>query len=82
MGYLLQKYKVEQTEVISRLLSSLFIINYKNVGQIEHIHFPNTFSYLFHTYDITSLGNIHPITCWKYTKHPIIAFYKAFVKLL
>ena len=63
MGYLLHKYKVEQTEVISRLLSSLFIINYKNVGQIEHIHFPNTFSYLIHTYDITSLGNIHPITC-------------------
>ena len=37
----------------------------------ENLHFPNTYSYLFHSYDITSLGNIHLITFWKYTKHPI-----------
>ena len=33
---LLHKYKVEQTKVISRLLSSLFfIINYKNVWSVR-----------------------------------------------
>ena len=31
----------------------------------------NTFSYLFHNHDVTSLENIHPITFRKYTKHPI-----------
>ena len=35
------------------------------------LNFPDTFSYFFHNYDITRLGNVHPITFWKYTKHPI-----------
>ena len=37
----------------------------------QHLHYPNTLSYFFISYDITSLGNIHPITFWKYSKHPI-----------
>ena len=28
----------------------------------QHLHYPNTLSYFFISYDITSLGNIHPIT--------------------
>ena len=32
------------------------------IGQVEHLHFANIFSWSFHSYDITSLGNIHPIT--------------------
>ena len=60
---LLHKYRVEQTEVISRLYYSLFCLQItRTFGQIEHLHFPNTFSYFFHSHDITSLGNIHPIT--------------------
>ena len=43
---LLYKYKVKQTEVISRLLITFLHTNYKNV-----LHFPNTFSYFFYTYD-------------------------------
>ena len=31
-------------------------------GQTEHLHGSNIFSYFFHSYDITTLGNIHPIT--------------------
>ena len=57
---LLHKYKLVHTEVISRLLSSLFY-HKRTFGQIEHVHFLNAFSYFFHSYDITSLGNIHPI---------------------
>ena len=41
---LLHKYKVEQTEVLSRLLSTFLLT--RNFGQIEHLHFPNKFSYL------------------------------------
>ena len=61
---LLHKYKVEQTEVISRFFfTTRTLINYKNIfGQIVNLQFPNTFSYFFDSYDITSLGNIHPIT--------------------
>ena len=40
-------------------------------GQIEHLHFPHTFSYFFNGYSITSLGNIHAITFWNHTKHSI-----------
>ena len=69
---LLHKYKVEQAEVMSRLLSWLFLSWItRTFGQIEHIHFPYTFSHFFHSYNITSLENICPITLWKYTKHPI-----------
>ena len=57
---LLHKYKVEQTKVISRLLFTFLLT--RTFDQIEHLHFPNTFSYFLHSYDITSLRNIHPIT--------------------
>ena len=50
---LLYKYKVKQTEVISRLFITFLLTNYKNV-----LHFPNTFSYFFHSYDT----QVHPIT--------------------
>ena len=40
-------------------------------GNGVHLHFPITFPYFFHGYHITSLGNIHPITFWKYTNHPV-----------
>ena len=60
---LLHKYKVEQTEVVSIDYYSLFCSQITSTFcQIEHSYFPNTFSYFFHSYDITSLGNIHPIT--------------------
>ena len=79
---LLHKYKLEQAEVISRLLSSLLYheLQERFVRYIFLIQFHTSFSY-----DITSLGNIYPITVRKYTKHPkfpIKAFYKAFEKLL
>ena len=57
------------------------------------LNFFNTFSYLFHNYDVTSLENIHSITFWKYVKkllksqHVVlkackhVTFYKAFIKL-
>ena len=61
----------EQTEVISRLFFTFYSQITGTFSQIEHLHFPNTFSCFFHSYDITSLGNIHPITSWKYTKHTI-----------
>ena len=60
--FLLHKYKVEQTEVISRYHSPFSSQIIRTFGQIEHLHFPNTFLYFFHGYDVTSLGNIHPIT--------------------
>ena len=41
---LLHKYQVRQTEVISRLLFTFLLT--RNFGQIEHLHFPNKFSYL------------------------------------
>ena len=66
---LLHKYKVEQTQVIFRLLFIFSSQIIRTFGQIEHLHFPNTFLYFFH--NITSSGNIHPVTLWKYEKHPI-----------
>ena len=59
---LLHKYKVEQTEVSLDYYPLFYSQITRAFGQIEHLHFPNTFSYLFHSYDITNLGNIHPIT--------------------
>ena len=59
---LLHKYKVEQAEVISRLLQySLFYSQITRAfGQTEHLHFPNISMLThFHT-SFTSLGNIHP----------------------
>ena len=53
---LIHKFKVEQTEVISRLLFTFIITNYNNVWS---------------GYDITSSGNLHPMTFWKYAKYPI-----------
>ena len=47
---LLHKCKVRQTEVISRLLFTFLLT--RNFGQIEHLHFPNKFSYLLY-YDNT-----------------------------
>ena len=60
---LLPKFKEERTEVISRLLSNFLHTNYKNIWTF--LNFFNTFSYLFHDYDVTSLWNIHSITFWK-----------------
>ena len=57
---LLRRSKIELTEVISSV-----------VTWSVHLHFPNTFLYLFHNYDITNLENIYPITFSKYAKDPI-----------
>ena len=48
----------------SNSISLFFFLltNYKNVLSDRTLHFPNTFSYFFQSKDITSLGNIHPIT--------------------
>ena len=54
---LLPKSKKERTEVISRLLFTFVTHKLQ-----EHLNFSNTFSYLFHNYDVTSLENIHSIT--------------------
>ena len=43
------KCKAEQTEVISRLLFIFYLQITRTFGQIEHLHFPNTFSYFFHS---------------------------------
>ena len=47
IGYeivLLYKYKVEQTEVISRLLFIFYSQITRTFGQIQQLHFPNRFS--------------------------------------
>ena len=49
---LLHKYREQQTEVILTFL----LTNYKNVWSDRTFTFPNTFSYFFQSYDITSLG--------------------------
>ena len=54
---LLQKSKEEPTEVISRLLFTFVTHKLQ-----KHLNFSNTFSYLIHNYDVTSLENIHSIT--------------------
>ena len=58
---LLHKSKEERAEVISRLLFTFVTHKFQ-----EHFNFSDTFSYLFHKYDVTSLENIHSITFWKY----------------
>ena len=60
---LLPESKEERTEVISRLLF-IFVAHKLQ----KHLNFSDTFSYLFHNYDVTSLENIHSITFWKYAK--------------
>ena len=60
---LLPKSKEEWIELISRLLFTFVTHKLQ-----EHLNFSNTFSYLFHNYDVTSLENIHSITFWKYAK--------------
>ena len=50
---LLPKSKEEWTEVISRLLLTFVAHRLQ-----KHLNFSNTFSYLFHNYDVTSLENI------------------------
>ena len=54
---LVPKSKEEQTEVITRLLFTFVTHKLQ-----EHLNFSNTFSYLFHNYDVTSLENIHSMT--------------------
>ena len=54
---LFHKYKEEWSEVISRLLFAFVTHKLK-----ECLDFSDTFSYLFHNYDVTSLENAHPIT--------------------
>ena len=39
---LLHKHKVEQAEVISRLLFTFLLTNYRTFGQMENLHFSNT----------------------------------------
>ena len=56
------KYNAEQTEVISRLASTFFLTNYKNVWSDRTLHFPNTFSYFFHGCDFMSVEDIYAIT--------------------
>ena len=56
---LLHKYKVDQLEVISKLLFTW----------LEHLQFPNTFSCFFHIYGATNLEDIFPMTFRKCTKH-------------
>ena len=53
---LLHKSKEERTEVNSRLLFTFVAHKLQ-----EHLNFSNTFSYLFHNLDVTSLENIHSI---------------------
>ena len=50
---LLPKSKEERIEVISRLLFTFVTHKLQ-----EHLNFSNTFSHLFHNYDVTSLQNI------------------------
>ena len=83
---LLPKFKEERTEVISRFLFTF--VAYKLA---KHLNFSNTFSYLFHNYDVTSLENIiqshfesmQSIVLLKACKHLTLlsSFYKAFIKL-
>ena len=54
---LLHKSKEVRTEVISRMLFTFVTYKFQ-----EHLNFLNTFLYLFHSYDVTSLENIHSIT--------------------
>ena len=60
---LLHKSKEERIEVISRLLFTFVTHKLQ-----EHLNFSNTFSYLFHNYDVTSLENIRSIRFWKYAR--------------
>ena len=54
---LFNKYNRERTEIIYTILFTFVTHKWQ-----EHLHFPNIFSYFFHSYDITCLENIHPIT--------------------
>ena len=54
---LLYKGKVEQAESLG-CYSLLLLTSCKNIWS-ENLHFPSTLSYLFHSYDIVSLENIH-----------------------
>lgn len=45
---LLHEDKVEQIEVHSKLLFTF--VTHRNI-RLEHLHFPNIFSYFFHNYD-------------------------------
>ena len=53
---LLPKSKEKRTEVISSLLFTFVTLKLK-----EYLNFSNTFSYLFHNYDVMSLENTHSI---------------------
>ena len=64
---LLPKSKEERAEVIPRLLSTFVTFVAHKLQEhlnfsIHFLNFFNTFSYLFHNYDVTSLENIHSIT--------------------
>ena len=85
---LLPKSEEERTEVISRLLFTF--VAYKLQ---KHLNFSNTFSYLFHNCDITSLENIiqsyfesmqsvKKSTCSFKNMQTCNFFYTAFIKLL
>ena len=70
---LLSKFKEEWPEVISRLLFTF--VTYKLQ---EYLNLCNTFSYLFHNFDVTSSENIHSITFWKYAKSFNYKFCRSF----
>ena len=64
---LLPKSKEDWTEVISRLLSTFVTFVTQKLQEhlnfsIHFLNFFSIFSYLFHNYDATSLGNIYSIT--------------------
>ena len=59
---LLHKYKVEQTEVISKFIFTFLLTNSKNI-YIFLINFPILFT--------VTTSEVYLITFWKYTKHPI-----------
>ena len=90
---LLHKYKVEQTEVISRLLFTFFLKNFKNVWSDK------TFTFSYHVFIVLSWLRYHEFRKYpsnhtlkvykapKQTQHVLLrkckhtTFYKAFVRL-
>ena len=66
METLLNKDNEEQLEAIA----SLSFTNYLSIWS-ENLLFHKAFSNFFHTYDVTTIEIIHPITFRKFAKHPI-----------
>ena len=58
---LLHQYKIEQTNVISRLLFTFLLTNYKNVSSDRTFTFPYYIFILLSQLRYHGLVNIHPI---------------------